>query len=200
MDRSFAQPHRPGKSVVYPAGAAATKSRLNAPSRFPYDTGPALTKLETTFTVAELEVALRWAELVGRDGHRVTIRLDCPGVEEMLLVRRSGLQAPAFVIRPLGSAVMMEDAIGLRMPFLTLTDALLALSPVLGRNRRSLINGPRAACILELPGFLVAPQAQFGSRLCGAVQVCGRQARRILGFCLRRLRADPIRATVSQSA
>ena len=125
------------------------------------------------FSIEEHELALRWADLVRPTGSRISVALDVQGAEELLLVHNPGRQAPAFKLQALHSTIVLIDCLGMTMRFSTLAEALTALSPMPGLDRRELLHGGRTTCLRELPGFLTAKRPGLGHRIVSAIRRMG---------------------------
>ena len=121
------------------------------------------------FSIEEHELALRWADLVRPAGSRISVALDVQGAEELFLVYHPGREAPAFALQALHSTVVLIDCLGLTMRFSTLAEALMAVSPTAGLDRRELLHGGRAACLLELPALLIEKRPGLGHRIASAI-------------------------------
>lgn len=127
------------------------------------------------FSIDEHDLALRWGNLVRSAGFRVSVALDVQGAEELLLVHWPGRQAPAFALQALHSTIVLIDCLGMTMRFSTLAEALIAMSPTPGLDRRELLHGGRTACLRGLPGFLTAKRPSLGHRIVSALrQMCNR--------------------------
>lgn len=122
------------------------------------------------FSIEEHELALRWCDLVRPAGSRISIALDVQGAEELLLVYRPGREAPAFALQALCSMIVLIDCLGLTMRFPTVAEALMAVSPMAGLDRRELLHGERTACTPGLPPFLIARRPSLGQRIVSAVR------------------------------
>ncbi len=142
---------------------------------------PTPTSREThAFSIAELEAALNWNELCRADGYRVSICLDCPGSEELLVVHRPGSGSPAFALRRCSDSVLLIDAMGLTVPFPTVVAALRAMLPIPGPRRHAISHRERPYCIRTLPGFLLtSPRRAWStclSSLASLIKTLGRNA------------------------
>jgi len=130
------------------------------------------------FSIEEHELALRWATLVKHSGYQVAVSLCQRGAEELLLVSRSDKDVLAFAIQPLPTTVVVIDRLGITIRFVSLAEALVAISPMSKSERHELIHGPRPACVRELPQSLIEQRQSFGRRVVSAFRQRTRHTRR----------------------
>ncbi len=123
------------------------------------------------FTLDEALLAMRWADLVRERGYRLTISHRFLEADEVLEVHLRTCSVPVSRLHKGCRVVWSTDCLGHVRPFFSLADALLALTPLSKRDRRTML---KAAAPAWLPWAAAAPAGQARARWARRLGACWR--------------------------